>query len=199
MFIGGGDEFRELRQKTESVIKTVEDLQKQIESLSQDLEIRDRRLLESLLEIMRKDFPLALKSLDQRVRENRYLLEKVIEVAKENQLRIGEIRNTQISILGGNTIIDNSNRTQQSPISDIDLHTLAKELSQLRHAMKDNSSAPEHDIAVGEVAAAEKAAKAGESSTVVEHLRKAGSWSLDVANKIGVGVAIAAIKAALGL
>ena len=58
---------------------------------------------------------------------------------------------------------------------------------------------PEHDAAVGEIASAQVAAKAGDGPKAMSHLAKAGKWALDVAKKIGTGLAVAALKASLGI
>jgi hypothetical protein len=82
---------------------------------------------------------------------------------------------------------------------DIDLPHLAADLVKLRSAMKAEATLPEHDTAVGAVAAAETAAKQGDGPTVIQHLKSAGKWALDTATKIGTTVASAALKASLGL
>ncbi len=92
-------------------------------------------------------------------------------------------------------VIQVSNQT----LGSIDIATLAGELSRLRAEARKEATEPEHDISVSELAKAEQAAKAGESSKVVEHLRAAGKWALEVATKIGTGVAIEAIKKSTGL
>ncbi len=76
---------------------------------------------------------------------------------------------------------------------------LAPDLAKLREAMVSNSSSPAHYVAVGEVAAAEQAANAGDEPSALEHLKKAGKWALDVATKIGSEVAAAALRTSLGL
>jgi hypothetical protein len=81
----------------------------------------------------------------------------------------------------------------------IDLSELASELETLRATLKDQATAPDHDLAVGEVAAAEIAAKGGDGPKALEHLKKAGGWALGVATAIGTTVAAAAIKVALGV
>jgi hypothetical protein len=82
----------------------------------------------------------------------------------------------------------------------IDLQTLATELATLRqHLRRQAAVEPDHDVAIGAIAEAEKAAKAGNGPKVLEQLSKAGQWALGNAEKIGVGIAIAALKAALGL
>lgn len=83
--------------------------------------------------------------------------------------------------------------------ANIDLTALRDELSRLRHKMRQESTSPEHDTATGEIAAAENAAQNGDESSVLEHLKRAGTWALDVATKIGEKVAVAAIKRALEL
>jgi len=83
--------------------------------------------------------------------------------------------------------------------SDIPLNRLGPELALLRKAMKNEATGPEQDVAIGAVAAAEQAANNGSGPKTLELLRSAGKWGLEVAEKIGVGVATAAIKSALGL
>src|SRR5262249_17480764 len=81
---------------------------------------------------------------------------------------------------------------------NIDLNQLGHELTELRSALSKQASEPNQFVALGEVAAAEKAAKGGDGPGALEHLKKAGTWVWDVATKIGVGVATAAAKSALG-
>ena len=83
-------------------------------------------------------------------------------------------------------------------LGQLDMRTLAVELSSLRREMKQLATEPEHDIAVGQIAAAETAVKKGETSTLLGHLKSAGKWAFDVATKIGVNVASEAIKRSMG-
>lgn len=83
--------------------------------------------------------------------------------------------------------------------SQIDLELLARDLSILREELKKEPLSPEQDVSVGAVAAAEMAAQNGDGATALENLAKAGTWVLEVAQKVGVAVAVAASKAALGL
>jgi hypothetical protein len=80
-----------------------------------------------------------------------------------------------------------------------DLAKLADELEQLRVALRQRAQTAEEDGAVYAVAQAEVAAKKGEGPKALEHLNMAGKWALDVAKSIGVTIAAAAIRAALGL
>jgi hypothetical protein len=82
---------------------------------------------------------------------------------------------------------------------DIDLPTLAQELSILRQHLRTEAQTPEQDMAIGALANAEVAAKTGDGPMVLEWLTKAGKWAFDVATKIGTNVAIAALKVALGI
>ncbi len=81
----------------------------------------------------------------------------------------------------------------------IDVSQLANELNGLRNSLSQEASEPEHYIAIGEVAAAEKAAREKNGPKALEHLRKGGAWVWDVATKIGIGVATYAAKTALGI
>ena len=83
--------------------------------------------------------------------------------------------------------------------SAIDVLQLARELTALRTALSARASAPDHFVALGEVAASEKAALSGDGPSALQHLKSAGGWVWDVATKIGIGVATAAAKTALGI
>jgi hypothetical protein len=80
--------------------------------------------------------------------------------------------------------------------SDLDLTKLAEELARLRTAMKQEAGgADEHDEAIGTVAG--KAAGQGDGPAALRHLKTASKWTLGVAEKIGVAVAVEAIKKAM--
>jgi len=84
-------------------------------------------------------------------------------------------------------------------LGDMNMKALSAELSRLRDSMRASATKVEQDIAVGHVAAAEKAAKEGDKPTVLRHLKNVGKWTLDTATKIGVNLASEAIKKASGL
>ena len=69
---------------------------------------------------------------------------------------------------------------------------------QLRQELRKEADTPEHDSSIGEIAAAEVAAKC-KGPQALEHLKKAGNWALGIAEKIGTTIAESAIKSALGL
>lgn len=83
--------------------------------------------------------------------------------------------------------------------AEIDIVALHEQLSRLRETLRAEAQTPEQDVAVAAVANAELAAKSGDGPKAMEWLSKAGKWTFDVATKIGVGVAAAALKAALGI
>ena len=77
----------------------------------------------------------------------------------------------------------------------IDLPKLAEELGRLRNAMKgETTGTREQGKAIGAVADAEDAATRGDGSAALQYLKSAGKWTLGIAEKIGVGVAIEALK-----
>jgi hypothetical protein len=80
-----------------------------------------------------------------------------------------------------------------------DLQKLSEELRQLRNAMRPEATASDQDAALGSVALAEQAASLGDGPSVLKNLQDAGKWALSVAEKIGVGLATAAVKTALGM
>ena len=81
----------------------------------------------------------------------------------------------------------------------VDLQALAMQLATLRQHLRKEAAEPEHDVAISAIAKAEMAAKEGNGPKTFEWLSKAGKWTLDNAAKIGVGIATAALKTALGL
>jgi hypothetical protein len=91
------------------------------------------------------------------------------------------------------------NQTINQIDKSIDLAQLASELSILREKMLAEVRELSQVISVGDVAKAEQAAKDKDPSKVAEYLKSAGKWALDTAAKVGVPLAIAAIKQATGL
>lgn len=81
----------------------------------------------------------------------------------------------------------------------MDLSALAGELATLRKAMGREATDTGHYIALGEVAKAEEAARANDSSKVAQSLKAAGKWTLDVATKIGTSLATEALKESMGM
>lgn len=80
----------------------------------------------------------------------------------------------------------------------LDLPKLAEELARLRAALRQEAKdEPRADEAIGSLAAAEKAARQGDSAGVLSHLKAAGAWTLGIAKEIGVPVAVEALKRAL--
>jgi hypothetical protein len=89
-----------------------------------------------------------------------------------------------------------------SLLQGVDLPALAAELDQLKREMfkqAGKTGDTDHFAAVTAISAAEDAARKNEASTVVEKLKSAGAWALDIASKIGVSVATEALKKAVGL
>lgn len=87
-------------------------------------------------------------------------------------------------------------------IDQQDLGELAGELEKLRTVLLQQASTAEHYSAIGNIAAAETAAKEGDKSKVEQALAalgNAGKWVAGVAKDVGVPIAIAALKAHAGL
>ncbi|TAX72810.1 hypothetical protein ELI03_14160 [Rhizobium leguminosarum] len=79
---------------------------------------------------------------------------------------------------------------------------LATDLELLKQALVAKATTPEHYMAIGNIASAETAAKAGDTPKVnqaLSALGAAGKWAFDVAKEIGVPVAVEALKKAVGL
>jgi hypothetical protein len=81
----------------------------------------------------------------------------------------------------------------------IDVNALHNELSKLRNTLKESANSPEEIVELSAIAEAEIAAKNGEGPKIFEYLSKAGKWSLNVAEQIGVEIAAAVIRQSLGI
>ena len=81
----------------------------------------------------------------------------------------------------------------------VDLSALAVELAKLRATMESEAKQPSEKFAVGAIAAAEESAKQNDGPKAMEYLKSAGKWAFSVAEKIGVGIATAALKSSLGI
>lgn len=113
---------------------------------------------------------------------------------------------TNITVIGSSypTIIVNSdgntlNYNAPSTLRTQELETLIEELDQLRTTMRSEAMTAEQDVATGYIANAAIAAKAGDDNSYASNLKAAGKWALSVANKIGISLVEAALKAQLGL
>ena len=115
-------------------------------------------------------------------------------ISKQDNYYVG-----QAGAVGPNSHVQNMNfSTISNPIDvTMDLSQLSVELFQLRAAMRKEATDAEQDISISEVAKAEQASKANDGSKVAKHLKSAGGWALEIATKIGVQVAIEAIKKSL--
>lgn len=81
----------------------------------------------------------------------------------------------------------------------IDLSILASELGDLLNSLKEQASSSAEMEDLTKVAAAKEAAEAGDGEQTRSMLSKVGKWVVDNASKIGVGLATAALKVALGI
>ena len=93
----------------------------------------------------------------------------------------------------------NFNQVWNEQHGDLSLRELADDLARLRQELRSRATAPEHDIAISQVAQAEQQSKAENGPGVLKHLSKAGSWVLDVAKEVSAKVATEALKSALGV
>lgn len=83
----------------------------------------------------------------------------------------------------------------------LDPAKLAAELASLRQAVRNDPTATqdEKDEAAGALLEAEKSAKKGDEAGTRSALSRVGTWVLRVARDVGVGVAVVALQAALGI
>lgn len=123
-----------------------------------------------------------------------------IQIIKE--FKMGDIYSAgQAGAQGPNSHASNNtfNQIWNQNHEKIDIKALEGELLRLRTALKNEADTPEQIAELGAIANAEIAAKKGEGPKILEYLSKAGKWSLSVAERIGVNLASAAIKGAMGI
>jgi uncharacterized protein YjbI with pentapeptide repeats len=108
------------------------------------------------------------------------------------------INTGQAAVVGRKAHAHDNTLQQIQAGAGIDLPKLAEELGRLRNAMKGESAGtPEHDEAIGAVAGAEKAAAKGDGPAALQYLKSAGKWTFGIAEKIGVPLAVEALKRAM--
>jgi hypothetical protein len=88
--------------------------------------------------------------------------------------------------------------TTNSSTTINNLRELAEELAQLREALAAGASTDAQRGAVAELANAEDKARVGDEKGAMAHLKAAGRWALDMASKLALTAAEAAIKVSLG-
>lgn len=108
-------------------------------------------------------------------------------------------QNSQIGAQGEFARAEGNSFNTLLKTDSVNLATLAGELEKVRLEMKKvGSNEPEHDEAIGIVAAAEKAAKAGDANTALTTLKGAGTWVLDVAKSVTASLVKDAIEGKFG-
>ena len=96
--------------------------------------------------------------------------------------------------------IDNSSNTVT--YGSRDFEALASEFTKLRIKLLENAHGPEDYAAIGAIASAEIATKTNDSaklSKALSELRPVGKWVIGTATAIGAGLAVEAIKKAIGM
>ena len=106
------------------------------------------------------------------------------------------ISSSQVGSIGKNNSVTQNNEFNQSnfTLSNGQFESLEVELKKLRDSLLCEAIDTGHYISIGDVAAAEHAAKQKNSSGVQKHLLAAGKWALDKAQTIGVPVIIELLK-----
>lgn len=110
-----------------------------------------------------------------------------------------------IITLNANSMLVQQTWNEQSE-AGVSTALLAEELGRLRKELRSydtESDVPpddgERDVAIGQIAAAEAAAKRDDGPLALEKLKGIGKWVGDAATKIGVGVAAKAIESMVGV
>jgi hypothetical protein len=122
---------------------------------------------------------------------DRETLIQLYQVINGGTVSMGDTYNVATNVLSQQVWLDLQGQ--------VDLSSLADELAALRKTMREKATQPEHDVALGEVASAERAARSNDGATVLERLRSAGKWAFECASEIGVSLVAEVIKKAMGI
>jgi hypothetical protein len=127
-----------------------------------------------------------------------------VQVSVKNQIEGSEMHNYQTGQAGAvgphshaHDMTFNQIWTQSQ--GEIDLVALHDELDRLRTAMKEREPTLDHDEAIGAIASASKLAIQKDGPKMLERLKDAGTWALDVAKDISADLAARVIAKAMGL
>lgn len=105
----------------------------------------------------------------------------------------------QVGAMGKGAKVTTLTFSGPSGTSEIDVAALVAELKSLRSEMRNQATTTEDDEAVVAVGQAISAAEDGDVAGLTKYLKIAGKWAMGIASSVGAGVAVAAIKSALGL
>lgn len=108
------------------------------------------------------------------------------------------INQGQAGAFGENAQASNFTLAWQQQAGKVDLAALAGELGRLQIALHAEANTSDKLAHLTAVAQAKEAAEAGDGPGVLGYLAKTGKWSLSIAEKIGVGLAVAMIKSLIG-
>lgn len=107
--------------------------------------------------------------------------------------------NAQVGAMGKGAKVTNLTFGGSSEGAGVDIAALVQELQTLRAEMRSQATTTDEDEAVVAVGQAIAAAESGDATGLTKHLKVAGKWAMGIASSVGAGVALAAIKSALGL
>ena len=176
-------------------------------------EISDLRVLMRVLDIIERRIEYRNLQNNENVQvthiANHFMSGAVVGTLIEGSIRDGEIimgdkfeahGHAQVGNMGNEAQIGTiSFGDPSAALENIDFAALVPELRLLRVEMRRLAATTEEDEAVVAIGQALAAAEKEDSSSLSHHLKSAGQWAFALASSIGGGVALAAIKSALGL
>lgn len=126
-----------------------------------------------------------------------------LNAAGGDQVSGNQFKGNRAGIVAGKVEAKNLNVytswSEFDPSGEFDPQQLAADLAKLKEAMQGEASTEEELDEVSAVQKASLAAENDDKSKILEHLSNAGKWTLSIAEKIGVPVAIAVLKKMAGM
>ncbi len=84
--------------------------------------------------------------------------------------------------------------TTNQQVNSLDIRALQEQLARLQNVLETRFSTPEQMAELAAIAQAQIAASKGDKDGVMNHLRRAGKWSLAAAKEVGVGLVVEVLK-----
>lgn len=113
-----------------------------------------------------------------------------------------QAKNIKNSVVVGGSVngsISNFSQENIEASSPDEIARLIEEISKLRQSMNQGAKTADESIAASEVAKAEKSLSKNDIPSALKHIKAAGNWALDTAQKIGIPIAVEFIKRALAI
>ena len=169
--------------------------------------IKDEKFSEEALYLVKSEYELKIRNLEENQESLIQIINKlshqpeIINVFAKELTMGDKYEAVQVGAQGPNSQAHDItfNLNEEKERLPVDLQVLSKELSALRNVLQKSAKSAEDFSEIGLIADAEIQSNNDDSAKVISILSKIGKKTLEIAEKTGIGVAVAAIKSACGI